>query len=237
MDKKIYQFFKNKQNSIYLAQEISETFINTANKENIEYSFDIAKETGKVLNKKANTFFSFDPAPFTLCHKLKNLLYDEDLKDLTKEEDQKLVEDTALFLEIVAVKILDTYIDQIRNTLRAVVLPSSKKEDIPLSEIEILSIEVTNYYSIPESSKHLVKIGKKPPKLRTKEVDTEKVISYLYIKQEETGKTMEEIFKEEYNTNPLFEEVLSIETGKKYLYEFVITFFVNYSLAKMPIKL
>ena len=90
--KKIYKLM-TKENCNKITQEVITAFINEANQENIEYEWTIQKETGKIKNKNANTFFYFDPKNNTILNKFKKALFDEDLKDLKEgsKEEKELI--------------------------------------------------------------------------------------------------------------------------------------------------
>lgn len=61
MKKKIYTILdKENQYISKIAKEIVEIFQTEADKDNIDYSFTIKKDTGKVDDKVSNTYFIFD---------------------------------------------------------------------------------------------------------------------------------------------------------------------------------
>ena len=232
MDKKIDKFLNSNGRMKKVAQEIVEAFIKEANKDNIEYSFDIAKGTGRVKNKQPNTIFSFDTKSGTLLEELKKALFNEDLAEIKQgsEEDKKLMNKVTKFLEKMAEEINFNYIEELQDTIRKVVLPTSKEEDIPLNEITINSIDISDFSSIPEPSKYTLKIGKLPDT----NIDTAEITKYVHERQERNNKTVQEIFEEEKNTNSLFQNIIALESGSKYLYDISITLFVDYSLSKLP---
>ena len=232
MIRKIDKLLNNKQITKTIAKEIAETFVNKANKENIDYSFDIAKGTGKIKTKQPNTSFYFDTTEKTSLHELKKALFDKDLKDIQpdSDEEKELIGKTREFLKNVAEEINCNYNTELKNTIRRVILPGSGEENIPLNEINIISIDIADFSSIPEPSKYMLKIGK----ISNLVITTDKITTYVHNKQEETGKSVEAIFAEEKGTNPLFKDISSLERGRKYLYDINITFFVDYSLSSLP---
>ena len=229
--KKIDTILNNKENVEKIGKIIAETFINTANKENIEYDFDIKKGTGKIKTKQPNTSFRFDVTENNILYDMKKALFDEDLKNNTQKDEDDMTKNTNIFFNKVYQYIINNYFKEIQDTIRKIVLPGSKPEDIPLNTIEICSIDIIDYSSIPEPAKYLLKIGKMPGQ----DIDREKLFTYIHQKQEDTGQTVEEIFKED-KDNPVFKHIISLERGKKYIYDITVTFFVNYSLSKMPPK-
>jgi len=236
MSRKINDFLENKSNIDILAEEIKEAFIHKANKENIEYSFDIAKGTGKIKTKQPNTLFSFDTENGTFLDEFKKALFDKELENIEEnsEEEKQLMEKVREFLLKISEKIIAKYKSEIEETIRKVVLPNSKKEDIPLEEITIISIDVADYSSFTEPSKHLLKLYKENSDVM---IETDKIVSYIQEKEEEMGKTVEQIFDEEKLAgNPLFKELKGIEKGRKYLYDITIILFIDYSLSHLPPK-
>ena len=228
-------FFENKKVIQDLAKEIGERFINDANSENIDYSFDIAKGTGKLKTKQPNTSFYFDTNEGTTLNSLKKALFNEDLKDIEQDtpEEKELMEKVRELLKEVSKEINFNYITEIRETIRRVVLTGSKEEDIPLHEITIVSIDIADFDSFPESAKYMLKIGKKPDS----SIKTDQVTMFIQDRQEETGKTVDEIFEEEKMINPMFQDIISVERGRKYLYDINVTLFIDYSLSSLPPKL
>ena len=231
---KIYNFFDQDKNIDLLAKDIFNLFYKKASSKTIEYNFDIKKGTGQIKEKKANTFFYCDIESNTTLFNFKKLLFNIDLKDITKEEDDILVRDTNEFLNKVKDRIIEAYCDKIREKIREVVLPESKTENIPLTVIQIMDMHVMDYSSIPESAKHLVMIGVH----NDQEINNEernKAIAYVQNKQEETGEDVETIFEiEKKMNNPLLEKIVSMKQKEKYLYELHVNFFVDYSLSKIP---
>lgn len=232
MEKEIYKIINNETNIQAIGNIIANKFINTANKDNIDYDFEIAQGTGKLKSRNPNTSFHFDTTEGSPLHNMKKALFADDLKDITQEEDKQLVNDTNNFLKKVYQFIASEYLTEIQETIRKIILPESKKEDIPLNTVEMCSIDIVDYSSVPEPAKYLIRIGKTPGQ----EILREKIIPYIHQKEEETGKDVQKIFQEEKEINPLFKNVESLERGKKYLYDITITFFVDYSLSKMPPK-
>jgi hypothetical protein len=233
MNKKIYTFLNNIENVENVAQDIIESFRTKASSKNIDYSFDITKGTGQVKNRDPNTFFTFDTEDKTFLYTLKKAMFDDDLKDISAEEEEDLVKDISNFLRKVSVKIEEEdNIKTVRDSIRKVVIPGSKEEDIPLSKISIISIDIADFSSVPEPAKYLVKIGKIPGY----DIKTGEVVKYLHEKQEEIGGSVEEIFEKEKEINPIFKGIASIQGGDRYIFDVNITMFVNYSLSKMPPK-
>ncbi len=233
MTKKIYTFLNDPQNVFKLSDEIASDFINKACKENLNFSFDIAKGTGKLKTRQPNTFLCYDPDPGGFTHQFKKALHHEDLKDLEEnsEEEKKLVKDINEFIKKVAEEIISGYSLSIRETIRKIVLPKSNEKMIPLSKIEIITIDIADYDSIPEPAKYLLKVGKQANTM----VDTGEVTKLIHERQEETGQTVEEVFElEKRKESRLFKNVLAVELGERYLYDVSLTLFVDYSLSNLP---
>ncbi len=227
---KIYKFFEDEKSIDKLAKDIKDLFVEKAAKSNMEYSFDISKETGQVKIRKANTSFVCDILPETTLFSFKKMLFDIDLKEMTEKEDEQLVEDTKNFLIKVGDKTIEKYFKEIRNKIREVVLSDSDDRVIPLSEIIINKLDIMDYSSVPEPSRYTINIGKIPGK----DIGVPEIIGYVYNQQEETNKTVKQIFEEEKIElhNPLFDNVIGLEQGSKYLHEVSISFFVDYSIKK-----
>jgi hypothetical protein len=231
MKKKIYSFIDNPDKYVPLiAKEIVETFDEEANGENVEYSYTIDGNTKEVKGKDANTYFVFDTAGETCIDDFKKLLFDEDLADIEEKspEEEELMEDVRGFLFKVCKKITSDYKGDLQNTVRRVVLGGRySEEQVPLEDIEMISIDVADYSSVPESFKYILRIGKAPGT----EIETDEIIKFVQDRQEITGMDIDSIFSiEKQAGNPLFEDVLVIETTRKFLNEISIYFFVDYTI-------
>ena len=227
---KIDQFFGNKELIKEIAKEVAEAFKTKATKDNVEYSFDISQ--GMITNKNANTQFSFDPDPDSKLNLLKKALFADDLAHIeqgSKEEDE-LMDKVTEFIRGVCAEINFSYEDVLQDVIRNVVLPNSKSIDIPLETIEILSLDIADYDSVPDPEKYMLRVGKVPDS----NIETSKVVMFIHNRQEDTGKTVQEIFEEEKLANPLFEFITSVEIGEKFLYDINVILFIDYSLSKMP---
>ena len=231
MKKKIYSIIDNDKKYVpILAKEIVDTFENEANGENVEYSYTIDGMTKEVKGKDANTYFVFDTAGETCIDDFKKLLFDEDLEDIKEgsKEEESLMEDVRDFLFKVCKKITKDYKSNLQKTVRRVVLGNKHGEDkVPLKDIEMISIDVADYSSVPESFKYILRIGKTPGT----EIDTDEVIQFVQNRQELTGMDIDSIFSiEKQAGNPLFKNVLIIEPTRKFLNEISIYFFVDYTV-------
>ena len=228
----IYKLLNDSESVYKFSNEIANSFINKACKENIEFNFDIAKGTGKLKTKSANTSFCYDPDPGDFVYRFKKALYNEDLKDIAinSEEEKELMEAVSKFIKEVSKEIMNGYSLSIRNKIREIVLPKSSETTIPLEDIEILTIDIADYDSIPDPAKYLLKVGKKP----NTDINIDKITTFVHERQEKTGQTLAEIFELEKRKNILFKNVLTLERGSRYLHDIFITFFVDYSLAYLP---
>ena len=227
----IDKFLNNKKKyAPLIAKEIVETFQEEANQENIDYSFSISRETGQISEKETNTYFIFDTDEQTSIDKFKKALFNEDLESIEKDsiEEKKLMENVRNFLVDVCKNISDNYTEKLEETIRRVVLGGKfNKDRVPLNDIEVVSIDIADYSSIPESYKYLLKIGKEP----NAEIDTDEVIKFIHNREEETGMDINTIFSiENKSGNPLFKGIVSIESGRKFLNEISIYFLADYSL-------
>jgi len=235
MDKKIDKFLNSQKMAQIMAKELVDVFVAYANKENVEYDFELAKGTGRLKDDNPNTVFSYDPSKKSNIHKFKTALFHKDLEDIKEnsKEEQQLIKNVHAFLDKVKEIINTNNIPEIREKIRKVVLPTSQSEDIPMNKIRLMSIEVIDYSSIPEASKYLMRIGKAPDS----QVNTEAIIQYINACQEKSSQSVEEIFEgEKAANNPLFNNVVSVELGKKYIFEVTMVFYVDYSLSQMPPK-
>jgi hypothetical protein len=232
MKEKIDIIIENEENIEKIAVEISDAFFAKMEKSNIDYSFDIAKGTGKIKSKKPNTTFFFDTDEDTVLDSLKKALFDEELSYIKggSKEEEALMEKVGGFLGKVTKHINVNYYNKMEEAIRRVVLPKSSSQDIPLDEIEIVDIDVADFSSVPLPAKYMLKIGKKP----NCSVNTDTVTTFIHDEQERTGESVKEVFEREKLINPLFKDILSIERGIRYLYDVNITLFVDYSLASLP---
>lgn len=231
MEKKIYSFINNPDKYVpILAKEIIETFKKEANNENVEYSYTIDGISKEVKGDEANTYFVFDTNGDTCIHSFKKSLFDKDLEDIKEgsDEENELMEEVRTFLFKICQKITNSYNDDLKETIRRVVLGGRYKEEtVPLLKIEVISIDIADYSSIPESFKYLLKIGK----AAGEEINTDEVISFIQNRQEKTGMDIDSIFSiEKQAGNPLFKNVLAIEATVKFLNEITMYFFIDYSV-------
>ena len=231
MKNKVYDFIDNPEKyAPLIAKEIIEAFKSEANSENVEYSFTIDGETKGVKEEDSNTYFVFDTSGETVLDDFKKALFGEDLEALeegSKEEDL-LMSDVRIFLMEVCTEITKEYTADIKKTIRRVVLGDRYDEDVvPLKRIDVISIDIADYTSIPDSYKYLLKIGK----AHGTEVDTDEIIRFVQNRQEVTGMDIDSVFSiEKQAGNPLFENVLVIEPTRKYLNEISIYLFIDYSI-------
>jgi hypothetical protein len=231
MKKKIYDFIDNEEKYIpIIAKEIIETFKQEANSENVEYSFTIDGETKEIKEDNANTYFVFDTIGETCLDSFKKLLFDEDLADIEEESDEErqLMEDVRNFLLKICKEITVGYKKDVQKTIRRVVLGDKYGEkQVPLSDIEVISIDVADYSSVPESYKYILRIGKVPHS----EISTDEIIKFVQNRQELTGMDIDSVFSiEKQAGNPLFDNVLVIEPTRKFLNEISIYLFVDYTI-------
>lgn len=229
--KKIYSFIDNEKKYVpIITKEIIETFENEANGENVEYSYTIDGVTKKIKERDANTFFVFDTAGETCLDDFKKLLFNEDLADIKEgsKEEEALMEDVRGFLFKICKKMTTDYKSNIQKIIRRVVLGGKYKEEkVPLENIEVISIDVADYTSVPEAFKYILRIGKIPGS----EIDTDDIIKFVQDRQELTGMDIDSVFSiEKQAGNPLFKNVLVVEPTRKFLNEISIYFFVDYTV-------
>jgi len=233
MDKEIYKYLKDEDVINLLADDIVEAFKTKMNKDTIDYSFDIAKGTGKIKIVEQNTFFSFDTESGTILEKFKKALFNDDLEGLTQTQEAMLIEDVGEYLKEVAAAVIEKGESDMRDALRKNIMPDSKPEDFPFEKIFITSIDIADFSSFAEPHKYLLRIGKRPGAF----INTDAVIQYVQNRQEETGMTPGEVLEEGHREeNPMFTEIISIEQGEKYLYDVAVSMFVDYSLAEKSME-
>jgi hypothetical protein len=232
MDKnrEIYRIIADNSKVKSIADEILYAFTTEASAENIDYNFTIGRKTGQIKDSSANTFFFFDPKENSDLYYLKKALFSEDLNDISPNslEEKELMNDVRNFLLKVCQYMTDHYKNEMRDTVRKVILGNRVSEQIsPLETIEVVSIDVADYSSVPDSSKYILKVGKVP----NTDIDTDKILSFIQDEQEKSAKSFQEIINmEKLAGNSIFNNVLEIQKGKKYLNEISIYFFIDYSL-------
>jgi len=233
MKKKIYKYLNNiEKYAPIMAKEIVDTFVERANEENVDYSFTVSRETGRIYDDdmEPNTYFVFDTEVDTVLDSFKKSLFDEDLQSIEEhsEAEEHLMADVRNFLLKVCDVIGKDYIYQVRETIRRVVLGNKHEEGrVPLNLINVVSIDLADYSSIPESSRYLLKIGKVP----NSDINTDEVIKVIQDRQEKTGMDIDTVFSiEKKSGNPIFKNVEAIILGKKFLNEISIYMYVDYSV-------
>jgi len=237
MKKKIYKFIDHVEKyAPIIAKEIVEAFVSKADGENVDYSFTVSGKDGKIQEKEPNTYFVFDTEGQTVLHKFKKALFDKDLSKIEEnsKEEEKLMTDTRKFLLKVCSIINNEYHSELEETVRRVVLGGKfGKERVPLNLIEVVTVDLADYSSVPESSKYLLKIGKTPGS----DINTDEVIKLIQEREEKTGMDIDTIFSIEKKAgSPLFKNVEAVILGRKFLNEICIYFFVDYSLVEAQIE-
>jgi hypothetical protein len=228
-----YKKYNNKKMIKQLALDIVNVFeLGTA--ENFDYSYDVSKVDGVMQKEydedgqvKANTIFFGDCKEGTTLDEFKKSLFDEELSDISEDDELVLQKETDEITQKVSSIIISKYIDRIRGHIRKVILPSSEDriETFPLEKIDIFGIEIVDYSSIPEYGKRVIKIFKKPKTV----VATEQALEYIFDMSDKTGLPLDQIFNAEKDINPLFQNITDIEFGKRYLFEINVSLLVDYS--------
>lgn len=228
--REIDEILEKKENISILSKEIIKIFQETANSENVEYNFSIG-EDGKVSSDQANTYFAFDTPKDSFIHKFKKSMFNDDLNDIKEnsEEEKELMQKIREYLYKVCEDITNNYKEQLEEVIRRVILGNKMSNDkIPLNKIELLMMDISDYDSVPEYSKYLLRIYKTTESVK---IDTDSITIFIQNQQEETGKTPEEIFLiERRKENPLFDNITGISQGHKFLNDVILYFFVDYSL-------
>lgn len=231
--KKIYKYLNNiEEYAPTMAKEIVEAFVTNADNDNIDYSFTVNGTTGRAYDEEMepNTYFVFDTEEDTILDGFKKSLFDEDLSGIEEnsKEEEMLMKDVRNFLLEVCQIMTSEYFDQLRETVRRVVLGDKVDETrVPLNLIDVISIDLADYTSIPESCRYLLKIGKIPGS----DINTDEVIKLIQDRQEKTGMDIDTIFSiEKKSGNPIMKNVEAIILGRKFLNEISIYFFIDYSV-------
>lgn len=233
MDKEIFVLMEDEALVEKMASEITNAFVEKADGDNVDYSFTIGRRDGKITDEeRANTYFYFDTDDYPNLDKFKKAFFAEDLETIEEGsiEEQELMEAARDFIIKVCQKVTEDHFEELKETVRRVVLGNKVGEDqVPLNTIDVISFDLADYSSVPESGKYLLKIGKVPDTA----VDTEKVLRFVQDRQEETGETLQEIVDLERQAgNTLFNNVIAIQRGRKFLHDISIYLFVDYSLAE-----
>lgn len=233
MNKEIYKYLKKDDIVDKLADEIVEAFKTKMNKDTVDYSFDIAKGTGKIKVIEQNTFFNFDTEESSTLEKFKKAMFHDDLEGMTQDEESLLIEDVSEILKEVATTIIKKYETEVRKSLRAAIMPKSTIGDFPFEKILVTSIDIGDWSAFTEPQKYLLRIAKKPGAY----INTDVVVNYVHDRQNDTGMTPHEVFEEgRKEENPLFDEIIDVESGDKYLYDIAVSMFVDYSLAEKSME-
>lgn len=218
----------NSVNAEKIAEEIVEIFKTQANSDNVEYEFTIKEGTGKVSDNMANTFFYFDTDAGSSLDKFKKALFGDDLENVEEnsEEEEELMTDVNVFLQSVCERMSNFHKKELQEVIRKVVLgDKAQTKDIPLNTIEILSIDMADFSSVPEPSKYLLKIQKMPGT----EIDVDVVTIFVQKKEEEGQSIPATLALEKQAGNPTFENIMSLEKGRKFLNEVSLYIFIDYS--------
>lgn len=225
----------NTENAEKIAGEIVEIFKTQASKDNVEYEFTIKKETGTISDDNANTFFYFDTTPDSILDKFKKSLFGNDLKNIKEgsEEEEELMTEVNVFLQNICKRITNFHKKEIQEVIRRVVLGNkAETNSIPLDIIEILSIDMADFSSVPEPAKYLLRVQKKVGT----EIDIDEVTIFAQNKEEEGQSFAATLALEQQAGNPIFKNVMSLEKGRKFLNEVSLYIYVDYSFKDQNTK-
>lgn len=224
---KITEIMQDEQNIKIMAEEIKNAFVEKANSENVDYSFSTS--LGKIENDKANTYFVFDPSPETKLYEFKKAMFDEELNGIKadSEEEKEIMTKIQIFVTQVCKEMTFLYKEELEEVIRRVVFGGkSTKETIPLKTIDVLMMDISDYDSVPNCAKYLLRVFKED---RT-EIDVDDITVFIQDREEETGMTPHEVFlMEKQIGNPMFKNVTDVQLGKKFLHDVTLYLFVDYS--------
>jgi hypothetical protein len=218
----------NSDNAEKIAEEIVEIFKAQADSETVEYEFTIKERTGAISDDMANTFFYFDTKEDSTLDNFKKALFNNDLAEIEEnsEEEEQLMTDVNVFLQNICRRMSHFHKEDLQEVVRRVVLGNKAQTNtIPLNTIEILSIDMADFSSVPEPSKYLLKIQKMPGT----EIDVDEITIYVQKKEEEGQSISATLAIEKQVGNPIFQNVMSLEKGRKFLNEVSLFIFVDYS--------
>lgn len=229
MNQKLINFIENKKNINKIVDEIINIYFPKLQKNNIEYEFDINRD-GEIKEKTSNTVLQFDTEENTQLDTFKKILLDDDNNDISKSEAEETNQMITKFLTKISNYINENYINEIKNIIRKYVIPSTSEELIPLSNIQIKTIDIIDYSYLPINAKKLLRFIKKED---VSQEENQEIIKLLYKKIENNPeKDIKEIFESEKMVNPLLEKINNVQLGDQYLYEINISLFIDYSFNK-----
>lgn len=228
MNQKLINFTENKKNINKIVDEIINIYFPKLKKENIEYKFDINKD-GEIKEKTSNTVFQFDTEENTQLDTFKKMLLNDD-NDISKSEAEEINQIITKFLTKISNHINKNHNNEIKNIIRKYIIPSASEKLIPLSDIQIKTIDIIDYSYLPINAKKLLRFGKEE---NISPEENKEIIKLLYKKIEDNPeKDIKEIFESEKMVNPLLEKINNVQLGNQYLYEINISLFVDYSFNK-----
>lgn len=208
-------------NAIAIAQNIVDIFERNANKDTVDYEFIIGKGTGQLKNREPNTTFIFDSEPDTLLEEFKKALFVRVIED--SDMDKVIV-----FCQKVSSVISDEHKHRLRDVIRRTVMPDSTPETIPMEDISVREIEISDASPVPIFARSTIKIAKDPGS--GARFGTEAVIKRLSDLQEEESPdlTANEVFAK-HKDDPVFEGILDIKQGTRFLYDATLKIFADYA--------
>jgi hypothetical protein len=216
--KDVLDYLKEDRIPSVLSQEIIDIFEATASKDTVDYEFVIEKGTGQLKDREPNTTFIFDANPGTTLYAFKKALFE---RVINKEEMAQVI----TFCQEVSSILSDRYKDRIRSKIREIVMPDSTPETIPMDDVSVREIEISDADAVPAFAKSTIKIAKSPGS----QINTEAVVKRLSELQEESEDlTANEIFAKN-REDPAFVGVADIIQGKKFLFDATLKIFVDYA--------
>ena len=199
-----------------------------------DFEFELAKEDGQIKSSDANTFLSFDLNEHSVAKKFLKAMYAEELTD-----DE--VRELNAFVALVTNRITQSYSLRLREIIRKVVLPGSQEESIPLDEITVKDIELTDYSAVCADDRHLMKYVKSPSAHLNMKAISDYIMSEsnrLNIDEDGNDVPLESAISSFQiahgaiqQKHPLFAGVLDVEKGDRYIWDVAIAFFVDYSVS------
>ena len=217
--------YLNDETSYEIARDMAKVMDDLAASKNrddlgkVDVNF-VINTSGKIADRNANTEILFDMPVGTTAYEFKKAMYE---REITKDEEIELQK----FMIRVANYLHGEFRGSLDNLLRTVITGNAPVEDIPLSTITILDIEIVDYSSLDTEDRFTLKVFNLPGV----PVDMTGVLSFIREEKEKdrTKTAIQVIEQERLKGNKMFEGVMSTQLGDKYLWEVYITMFTDYS--------
>ena len=188
----------------------------------LDCNYNLKDGKMKSGSNEPNTYFAFDFDKDSVSYQFMKAMYSEELSE-------KIERQVGAFVQLIAERLIDKYIDQVRSVIRESVLCGASEIAVPLKNIKIISLEVVDYSATEEEDKHVFRFAKMPDITINMQSVQSRV---LEVREDSPGKSFRDIVLEERDAgNPVFQGILDVQQAGKFLWDLNLSIAVDYSFS------